>query len=282
MEFGVFSFNTDYGIRADTLAMALEDRGFDSLWVGEHTHIPASRLSPYPGGGDLPRPYYHMVDPFVSLMAAAGATKKLKLGTGICLVIERDPITLAKEVASLDFLCNGRFLFGIGGGWNAEEMENHGTQFSRRWKVLRENIEAMKAIWRDEEASYEGEFVNFDRIISYPKPVQTPHPPIIYGGITSQGIKRIARYCDGWLPFDIDGPKLDALAAELRVEMEKVGRDPDTISTSVFCFGRPDPKKLEHFRALGAERVVMVAPRQADATMAFLDDVTPLVEAESS
>jgi len=150
MEFGVFSFNTDYGIRADTLAMALEDRGFDSLWVGEHTHIPASRLSPYPGGGDLPRPYYHMVDPFVSLMAAAGATKKLKLGTGICMVIERDHITLAKDVSRLDFLCNGRFLFGIGGGWNAEEMENHGTQFSRRWKVLRENSEAMKAIWRDE------------------------------------------------------------------------------------------------------------------------------------
>ena len=146
MKLGVFSFNTDYGIRADDMARACEARGFESLWVGEHTHIPASRRSPYPGGGDLPKPYYHMADPFVSLTAAAAVTKDLKVGTGICLVVERDPITLAKEIATLDMLSNGRFLFGIGGGWNAEEMENHGTPFKRRWKVLRERVEAMKAI----------------------------------------------------------------------------------------------------------------------------------------
>jgi len=278
MKFGVFSFNTDYGIRADTLARALEERGFDSLWVGEHTHIPASRRSPYPGGGELPRPYYHMVDPFVSLMAAAAVTRHLKLATGICLVPERDPITLAKEVASLDLLSNGRFLLGIGGGWNAEEMENHGTGFAQRWQRLRESVEAMKVIWSQEEASYAGELVRFDRIISYPKPVQRPHPPIIYGGTTRQGLKRIVRYCDGWLPFDVMGDELDRLARELRDEAQLAGRDPGSIAISVFCFEPPDEAKVERFRALGAERVVLVAPRQPDATLAFLDRFTPLVE----
>lgn len=278
MKFGVFSFNTDYGVRADTLARGLEDRGFESLWVGEHTHIPAERRSPYPGGGDLPRPYYHMVDPFISLMAAAAVTEKLKLATGISLVIERDPITLAKEVASLDFLSNGRFLFGIGGGWNAEEMENHGIPFARRWKVLREAVEAMKVIWAEEEASYQGEFVNFERIISFPKPVQRPHPPIIYGGATRQGLKRIVRYCDGWLPFDLMGGKLDKLTAELHQEAEAAGRDPASISISVFCFEAPDEPAIERYRTLGAERVVLVAPRHADATWEYLDRLAPVIE----
>ncbi len=165
MKLGVFSYNTDYGIRPDVLAAALEARGYESLWVGEHTHIPASRATPYPGGEPLPRPYYHMADPFVSLMAAAAATRTLKIGTGICLVVERDPITLAKEVATLDRLSDGRLLFGIGAGWNAEEMENHGTAFASRWQVLEERVAAMKAIWTEQEASYHGGFVNFDRIV---------------------------------------------------------------------------------------------------------------------
>lgn len=269
-------------MRADVLARELEARGYESLWVGEHTHIPAERRSPYPGGGELPRPYYHMIDPFVSLAAAAGATKHLKLATGICLVIERDPITLAKEVASLDLLSNGRFLFGIGGGWNAEEMENHGTAFARRWKVLRENVEAMKAIWSEEEASYEGEFVNFEQIISYPKPTQMPHPPIIYGGTTEQGIKRVVRYCDGWLPFDVMGDKLDWLVKRLHEEADAAQRDPKSIGISVFCFQSPDASAIARYQKLGVERLVLVTPRQADATMTFVDQFTPLIAQHSA
>ena len=181
MKFGVVMFATDYAIRPDEFAKECEDRGFESVWYPEHTHIPASRRSPWPGGGELPKDYWHTHDLFVSLMAAAAATTTIKVGSGICLVQEHDPIKLAKEVATVDQLSNGRLLFGIGGGWNAEEMENHGTPFDRRWKILREKIEAMKAIWTEEAAEYHGEFVNFDPIWSYPKPLQKPHPPILLG-----------------------------------------------------------------------------------------------------
>src|SRR3990167_7154129 len=154
MKLGVTIFPTDYAIRPDDFALACEERGFESIWFPEHTHIPASRRTPYPAGGDLPREDWHCYAPFVALMAAAAVTTKIRIATGICLIVERDPIQLAKEVASLDVLSSGRLLFGIGGGWNAEEMENHGTRFDRRWKVLRERVEAMKRIWSEEEASY--------------------------------------------------------------------------------------------------------------------------------
>ena len=169
MKLGAMMFSTDYSIRPDDLARLLEDRGFESMWVPEHTHIPASRQSPWPGGGDLPRDYWHTYDPFMALTAAAGATTNLKLGTGICLMIERDPITTAKEVASLDMLSNGRFIFGIGGGWNAEEMANHGTNFRRRWRVLRENILAMKALWTQEEAEFHGDLRKFRSGVGLPQ-----------------------------------------------------------------------------------------------------------------
>ena len=172
METGVYMFPTDYSIPPDDLAREVEGRGFGSLWFPEHTHIPAERVSQWPGGPDLPREYWHTYDPFVAITAAAAATKKLLLGTGICLVIERDPILTAKSVASVDRLSNGRFLFGIGGGWNAEEMSNHGTTFRTRFRLLRENILAMKEIWTQEEAEFHGDFVNFDKIWSYPKPLQ--------------------------------------------------------------------------------------------------------------
>src|SRR5437660_12877741 len=162
MHIGICMFATDYAIRADELARAAEERGFESLFVPEHTHIPAGRRTPFPGGGQLPKEYSHTFDPFVSLMAAAAATTRLKIGTGICLIIERDPITTAKEVASLDLLSGGRVLFGIGGGWNAEEMENHGTDFKSRFRLLRERVLAMKEIWTKEEAAFHGAFVNFD------------------------------------------------------------------------------------------------------------------------
>ncbi len=277
MHLGIFSFNTDYGTRADELARALEERGFESFWVGEHTHIPASRLSPYPGGGDLPKPYYHMADPFVSLTAAACATTKLKVGTGICLVVEHDPITLAKTVATLDMISGGRFLFGIGGGWNAEEMENHGTPFKRRWKVLRERVEAMKAIWTEEQASYAGEFVNFDPLISYPKPAQKPHPPVIFGGATEKARERAVRYCDGWIPIDVLLEDLPDAIADLHVKAEAAGRDPKSVPVSVFAFDAADEDALMKYRELEVERVVLVAPRHTPQVMPFLDRFAAMV-----
>ena len=200
MRVGAFYFPTDYGINMAELARALEDRGFDSLFVPEHTHIPASRKSPFPGGGELPKRYSHTHDPFVALAFAAAATKKLKLGTGILLVPQHEPIVTAKAIASLDQLSGGRFIFGIGGGWNVEEMENHGAKYQTRFKQMREHVLAMKELWTKEEASFDGEFVKFDRVWSWPKPAQQPHPPIILGGETDHTLRRVIEYCDGWFP----------------------------------------------------------------------------------
>ena len=261
----------------DELARAGEDRGFESFWVGEHTHIPAGRVSPYPGGGPLPKPYYHMADPFVSLMAAAGSTRKIKLGTAISLVIQHDPIVLAKTVATLDYLSNGRFLFGIGGGWNAEEMGNHGTPFDRRWQILRERVEAMKVIWTEEEASYSGEFVSFDRIISNPKPMQRPHPPIYYGGATPLGRRRVARYADGWIPIDILVDDLAAAKEDLDRCLEEEGREPGSVPISLFVFEILGRDLLERYAALGVERVTVVVPRRLDDALRTLDGLAEFI-----
>ena len=276
MKIGCFSFNTDYGIHPAALAKALEERGFESLWVGEHTHIPAERRSPYPGGGELPKPYYHMADPFVSLAMAAAVTRTLKLGTGICLVTERDPIVLAKEVATLDHLSDGRFLFGIGAGWNAEEMENHGTPFKQRWKILEDRIRAMKAIWAGHEASHQGEFTRFDRVISYPKPKQKPHPPIILGAATPQGRKRVAEYCDGWFPIDVLLKDLPAAMADLREKTKAAGRDPAAVPVSIFAF-EPNADDLARYRDLGIDRVSVMVPRRTEDAMPFLDKLAPVI-----
>jgi len=275
VKIGCFSFNTEYGIRADVLARALEERGFESLWVGEHTHIPAERRTPYPGGGHLPKPYYHMADPFVSLAAAAAVTKRLKLGTGVCLVTEHEPIALAKSVATLDRMSDGRFLFGIGAGWNVEEMENHGTPGNRRWTVLRQRLAAMKAIWAEHEASYQAEYVKFERIISYPKPVQKPHPPIILGSATPQGRQRVAEYCDGWIPIDVLLKDLPPAIADLRERLKVAGRDPASVPISIFAFEATEDY-LKHCRDLGTERVVVMVPRRTDDALPFLDKLAPV------
>ena len=271
MHLGIFSYNVEYGARPDELARAAEERGFESFWVGDHTHIPPARQTPYPGGGELPKPYYHMADPFVSLMAAAAATRTIKLGTGICLVVEHGPLVLAKSVATLDWLSNGRVLFGIGGGWNREEMEHHGTPFGRRWQVLRERVLAMKALWTQEEASFHGEFVNFDRAISFPKPVQKPHPPILFGGATAKGRDRVVGYCDGWIPIDVLLDDLPAAIADLRARAVAAGRKAESLSVSVFAFQPPAPDALARMEEMGVERVTMVAPRRLADALPFLD-----------
>ena len=271
MLYGVAQFSTDYSIRIDELARAAEARGFESLWVPEHTHIPTSRRSPWPGGPNLPKEYSHTVDPFVGLAMAAAVTTRLKIGTGICLLVERDPITTAKEVASLDYLSNGRFLFGIGGGWNVEEMDHHGTAFRPRWKVLRERIEAMKQIWTADEAEYHGEHVHFDPIWSWPKPVQKPHPPILLGGHGPKALERVVRYCDGWLPIGVRAGDLVTEIRALHTLAKERGRDPRSLSVSVY--GAPgDPDQVRQMRDAGVDRALFVLPpAPADKVLPLLD-----------
>jgi probable F420-dependent oxidoreductase len=280
MDIGITMFATDYAMRPDDLAVACEERGFESIWFPEHTHIPASRLSPWPGGAELPKEYWHTHDLFVALMAAAGATKKIKIGSGICLVIERDPIVLAKEVATVDQLSNGRLLFGIGGGWNAEEMENHGTNFRRRWRVLRENILAMKAIWTQDEAEFHGEYVNFDKIWSYPKPVQQPHPPIFMGGDGPTTFDRVVEFCDGWMPIggrQSCGPSLAEKIALLKRQAREAGRDPDSLPVTLFGV-RPDPELVSRMEQDGVSRILFSLPSaQEDTLLPMLDNMAALI-----
>jgi len=278
MQVGAFIFPTDYSIRIDELARTLEQRGFESLFVTEHTHIPTSRRTPWPGGGTLPKEYSHTLDPFVGLAAAAAVTSRLRLGTGICLVIQHDPIVTAKEVASLDLLSNGRFLFGVGAGWNVEEMEHHGTAFPTRFRVMRERVLAMKEIWTNDEAEFHGEFVRFDRIWSYPKPVQKPHPPVLLGGEGSHTLRRVVEFCDGWFPRGRAGADtILAQLADLRAHAARVGRDPKTISISVFG-GKPDPATFDRYRAAGIERVVLPLPSEGrEQILPLLDQYAGLL-----
>jgi probable F420-dependent oxidoreductase len=272
-------FATDYAIRPDELARELEARDFESFWVPEHTHIPASRRSPWPGGADLPKDYWHTYDPFIALMAAASVTTKLKVATGICLIIERDPITTAKEIASLDMLSNGRFLFGIGGGWNAEEMENHGTEFKTRFALLRERVLAMKEIWMKEEAEYHGRFVNFDPIWSHPKPVQKPHPPILMGGDGPKTFDRVIEFCDGWMPIGYRMEGLTEKITELRRRAADAGRDPQSISITIFG-AKPEREALDQLEAAGVERAIFMLPAaDRDTVMPLVDKYAELITA---
>jgi probable F420-dependent oxidoreductase len=258
-------------MRVDELARAAEERGFESLWLPEHTHIPTSRRSPWPGGPVLPREYSHTHDLFVALATAAAVTSRLRVAAGICLVVERDPITTAKEVASLDVLSNGRVLFGIGGGWNAEEMENHGTDFGTRWKLLRERVLAMKRIWTEDEPSFDGEFVRFGPLWSWPKPVQKPYPPILLGGHGPKALARVADYCDGWLPIGVRAGDLAAEIAALRRLAAEKGRDPASIDVSVYG-ARMDAASIGALRDAGVQRVIFSLPSKGR------DDLLPLLD----
>jgi probable F420-dependent oxidoreductase len=275
MHKGVSIFPTDASITPSDLARACEERGFESLWVAEHSHIPVSRRTPFPGGGELPKMYYDVMDPFVCLASAATATKKLKVATGVCLLIQRDPIQTAKQVASLDRVSNGRFLFGVGGGWNAEEMENHGTNFDSRFLLLRERVEAMKEIWTKDKAEYHGKLVDFDPIFAWPKPVQKPHPPIHVGGAFPGGARRAVRYGDGWVPI-LAGDAMAKQISAFRDMAREAGRDPASLEVTLYGF-RPDGEQIRRARDAGADRVVFFAPPFAgDAALRWLDTAAAL------
>jgi probable F420-dependent oxidoreductase len=279
MHCGVTLFPTDYSIQPHDLAAEAEARGFESVWLPEHSHIPTSRKSPWPGGGELPKFYYDSYDPFVSLGAAAAVTKKIKLGFGICLVIERDPIHTAKEVSTLDRLSNGRVLFGIGGGWNAEEMANHGTAFETRFKLMRERIAAMKEIWTQNKPKYSGELVKFDEIMQWPKPVQKPHPPIIVGGAYPHAARRAVAYGDGWIPIGSRGmDPIDALGEFHKMAKEK-GRDPASLSFDVFAAPR-DTDTLKRYRDAGVTRAIFMLPSKGrDEVLPMMDQCAGLMKA---
>jgi probable F420-dependent oxidoreductase len=280
MYFGASMFFTDYSMTSAALAKALEERGFESVWAPEHSHIPLSRRTPYPPGGDLPKPYYDAMDPFVALTAAAAATTTLKIGTGVCLLNQRDPIQTAKLVASIDQVSGGRFLFGIGIGWNAEEMENHGTVFKTRAKLVRERVEAMKAIWTEDKPEYSGEFVHFDPIAAWPKPVQKPYPPVIVGGAFPQGARRAVRYGDGWIPV-AGGPGTQGDAFEtvplFREQLKEAGRDPASCPVSIFG-ANEDADTLKRYRDLDIARVSAFLPSaRQDVVLPILDRWAALI-----
>ena len=278
MKFGIGVFPTEELQPPDEFARMVEERGFESLLFPEHTHIPAARETPYPAGGELPAFYARTYDPFVALTAAAAATERLKLATGVCLVIERDPIITAKQVASLDRLSGGRLLFGIGAGWNEEEMRNHGTDPRQRFGVLRERVEAMKEIWASEEATYHGTYVNFDRIWCWPKPLQQPHPPILLGGNGPRVLDRVLAYADEWMPNRIgDDDAMIARFEELSRRATEAGRDPIPITVAGMMRA---PERIERFARAGVTRgFFWMQADRADAVEAELDRYAAAVEA---
>ena len=260
MKFGVAIFPTLQVQPPGEIARMAEDRGFGCLLFPEHTHIPASRESAWPGGAELPAYYAGTYDPFVACTAAAVATERLLIGTGICLVIERDPIVTAKEVASVDVLSGGRFLFGVGAGWNVEEMRNHGTDASPRFGVMRERLEAMKAIWTEDEASYSGKYVSFERIWCWPKPAQKPHPPVLVGGNGARVLDRVLAFGDEWMPNRMSDEDLAARIAELGVRASEVGRGRIPVTV---VGAPPDPGRIEAIARAGADRVVFWLPQES-------------------
>jgi probable F420-dependent oxidoreductase len=280
MHLGVSMFFTDYSMGPAALARALEERGFESLWAPEHSHIPLSRTSPFPPGGDLPKKYYDVMDPFVTLPAAAAVTKSLKVGTAICLVVQRDPIQTAKAVASLDQISAGRFLFGIGAGWNAEEMADHGTtDFKGRFELMRERVEAMRVIWTKSKPEYSGKNVAFGPMMTWPKPVQKPHPPVIVGGAFPYGARRAIAYGDGWLPHASRPAYGDITTRlpEFRRMAKEAGRDPASIAITVY--GAPeDADRLAVYRDEGIERAIFEVPSAgADEVLPILDRCAKLI-----
>ncbi|MCC6338772.1 MAG: TIGR03619 family F420-dependent LLM class oxidoreductase [Acidimicrobiia bacterium] len=276
MQIGITMFATDRSIGAPELARAAEERGFSSLFLPEHTHIPTSRGTPWPGGGELPDEYRRSVDPLVALAAAATVTTRIRLGTGICLVAQREPIVTAKAVATLDVVSGGRFTFGIGYGWNREEMEDHGVDPRRRRDVVREKVLAMEALWRDEAASFHGDHVSLDESWSWPKPVQAPRPPVMIGGAAGPTLfAHVAEYADGWIP--IGGAGVREALPRLHRAVEEAGRDPAEVR--IVPFGTvPDRGKLDYYEEIGITEVVANVPSGPAAdVLPALDAIAPLI-----
>ncbi len=269
MHIGIAMFCTDYAIQPVELARALEERGFESLWLPEHSHIPLTRNSAWPQGGDLPKKYYDVMDPFVALGAAAASTTTLKLATGICLVPQRDTIQTAKQIATLDQISNGRFLFGIGAGWNADEMANHGTVFKTRYKAMREKVEAMRLIWTEAKPEYHGEFVDFDPMMTWPKPVQQPHPPVLVGGEFPHGARRALRYGDGWVPHAL---RPDYTLLEMLPQFREM-EDEANRTIPITAFGVPgDADQWRAYEDAGIERIVLsIDSEPSDVVLPMLD-----------
>ncbi len=279
LDFGVAMFFTDYSMSPAELGRALEERGFESVWAPEHSHIPLSRKTPFPGGGKVPKKYFDAMDPFVTLTAAAAATQRLRIGTGVCLVTQRDPIQTAKLVATIDQVSGGRFLFGIGNGWNQDEMEDHGTVFETRHKLARERVEAMKAIWTATKPEYHGEFVNFGPMMAWPKPVQKPHPPVIVGGAFPYSARRAVRYGEGWIPHASRGTyaEIAEMIPQFRQMAQKAERDPDAIQITVWG-PKQDADLMHRYEDLGVARVVFsVESEQADSILPQLDTLAALM-----
>jgi probable F420-dependent oxidoreductase len=268
MKFGASMFFTDYSMTPAALARALEQRGFNILFAPEHSHIPLSRKTPFVLGAELPKRYYDVMDPFVTLAAAAAVTTRLRLGTGVCLIAQRDPIQTAKLVASIDQVSNGRFVFGIGNGWNQDEMENHGTEFATRHKLARERVEAMKAIWTQDAAEYHGELVDFGPMAAWPKPVQKPHPPILIGGAFPYSARRAIRYGDGWMPQATakDPTPLTDLIPRFRQMTAEAGRDPATMQ--IVIGAQPaDPALAARYQALDVDYMYPSLPSEKEDTI---------------
>jgi probable F420-dependent oxidoreductase len=268
LKIGAVMFFTSYSMQPVELGLALEERGFESIWVPEHTHIPSSRKTPYPAGGPLIRPYYDLLDTFLALTAIAAATRTLRLGTGIALITQRDPIVTAKMVSTLDQLSGGRFLFGVGNGWNQDEIENHGTVFADRHKIARERIEAMQAIWTQDEAEYHGAYVDFGPMQQCPKPVQKPYPPIIVGGAFPYGARRALRYGDGWIPRAdrLEKAGVGTLVAQFRQMATEAGRDPASLPISIFRV--PEAMAgLRYCEEIGIDRVTFSLPAEGRETL---------------
>jgi len=284
MKFGASMFFTDYSMGPAELAVALEERGFDIVWAPEHSHIPTSRKSSFILGSELPKRYYDVMDPFVTLTAAAMATRTLKVGTGVCLVAQRDPIQTAKLVASIDQVSGGRFVFGVGNGWNQDEMENHGTAFASRHKRARENIEAMKEIWTKSKAEYHGEFVNFDPMMAWPKPVQKPYPSILVGGAFPYSARRAIRYGDGWMPqvTERSPAPLIELVPKFRQMCAEANRDPDKMDISIGGQS-PDADLAKRYRDAGVNRVSTSLPSEKAGTiLPILDEWVAVMRAVNS
>lgn len=275
MQIGVMTFPTNYSIHPTALGRALEASGFDSVWVVEHTHIPASRKTPYPVGGDLPSIYWEAYEPFTYLAQVAAVTQRLQIGTGICLVPEHHPITLAKRIASLDSLSNGRFLFGVGAGWNREELENHGVRYEDRWAVLRESVLAMKAMWTQKDAQYHGKFVDFDPVWVEPKPARKPHPPVFIGAQSKWAIRRVVEYGEGWFPIAV--PNFADQMQQLEDECKKAGRDRAEIDVTAISMVA-DKAALAQLAKLGVNRVLLSLPTVNEAdSLRWIDDNAKVV-----